>query len=99
MAAGMRSKAKAMGKLPKPNVRASVLDPTPTGDLCRVDQPRSCPYADRDSAQRIGVAGGAVYEGEEFSQAVKRVHATSETVLGPAFVGTRVLGSNERQCN
>ena len=29
MAAGMRSKAKAMGKLPKPNVRASVLDPTP----------------------------------------------------------------------
>ena len=39
-------------------------------DLCGVDQPRPCAYADKYTAAVIGIEGGAVFEGEEFAQAV-----------------------------
>jgi hypothetical protein len=34
--------------------------------LCEFYQQRSCAYADRDTAELIGIEGGAVSEGEEF---------------------------------
>ena len=36
-------------------------------DLCGVDQPGSCAYADKYTAAAIGLEGGAVFEREEFA--------------------------------
>jgi len=68
-------------------------------DLCRGDQPGPRPYADLDTAAHIGVQGGAVPEGEELASAVDGVSGGEEAVLGPAFMGSWLLGSEQRQCN
>ena len=65
-------------------------------DLRRIDQPRPCAHADRDTAVHLSVPGGAVPEREEFAQAVERVCRIAEGVLGPAPVGTRLLGGHQR---
>ena len=68
-------------------------------DLCWGDQPRPRAHADLDTAPHIGVQGGAVSEGEEFAPAVVGVSRCEEAVLGATFVGARLLGSEQRQCN
>ena len=68
-------------------------------DLCRLDQSRPRAYADRDSTAAICIQGGAVSEGQEFAPAVIGIQATKEAVLGSAFMGKRVLGSNKRKCD
>lgn len=55
--------------------------------------------ADLDTAAFVGVQGGAVSEGEEFAPAVDGVSGGEEAVLGPAFMGPRLLVSEQRQCN
>ena len=50
-------------------------------------------------AERVGVARGAVPEGQELDQASAGVLELAETILGPAPVGPRVLGGIERECH
>jgi len=68
-------------------------------DLCWGNQSRSCAHADWDSAAFVGIEGGAVSEGEEFAPDVVGVSGAEEAVLGPASMGSRVLGSDERECD
>ena len=56
-------------------------------DLCRGDQPRSRTLADRDTAACIGIASGAVFEGEEFAQAAGGVRDAEEALLGQHLWG------------
>ncbi len=69
------------------------------GDLCGFDQPRPCAHADRDPAESIGIASGAVPEGKEFAQVVIGVAESEEALLGPASMGEGILGSDERKCD
>ena len=66
-------------------------------DLCRIDQSRPRAYADRHTAPDIVIEGSTVSEREEFSQVVIGVQALKEALLGPAPMGERILGSNERK--
>lgn len=69
------------------------------GDLRGVDQPGSCPYADRDSATVVGIEGGTVFQGQEFAQIVDGVWGLEKAVLGPAFMSEGILGRFERKCD
>ena len=62
-----------------------------------VDQSRPRAYADRDTAASIGVSGGAVPQGEEFAQTSLGISVASQAVLGPASLGSGLLGRDERQ--
>lgn len=68
-------------------------------DLRRSDQPRSCAYADRDTAECIGIESSAVSEGKEFAQITIGISGAKEEILGAASVGKRVLGLIERECD
>ena len=68
-------------------------------DICGFDQSRSRAHADRDTPSAIGIKSRAVLEGEEFASATIRVQAIKEAVLGSAFMGKRILGSNEWECD
>ena len=68
-------------------------------DLCGVDQSRSRAYADWDSATALGIKGGAVSKGKEFASDAIGIQAMKEAVLGSAFMGKRVLDSNEWKCD
>ena len=68
-------------------------------NLRGVDQPRPRAYADQYTAAVIGIEGGAVSEGEEFTPAVVGVQGTEEEVLGPALMGQGLLGCIEWQCD
>jgi hypothetical protein len=78
----------------------AARDSAQQGDayLCGVDQSGPCAYANSDSAVFIGIAGGAIHEGEEFAQAIIGVCAVKEEVLGLALVDARLLGMYEWQC-
>ena len=67
------------------------------GDLCRVNQSGPRAYADRHTAPDIVIEGGTVSEREEFPPVVIGVQALKEALLGPAPMGERILGSNERK--
>jgi hypothetical protein len=67
--------------------------------LCRVDQSRSRAYANRNSPEPIGIESGSILEGEKLSQVTVRVQQVEEALLGAAFVGQRVLGCYEWECN
>ena len=66
-------------------------------DLRGIDQPGSRAHADRDTAAVVGVQSGAIFEGQEFAQAVVGVCKAPQAILGPAPMGARLLGSNERE--
>ena len=68
-------------------------------DLCGVDQPRPRAYADQYTSPVIGIEGGAVSEGEEFTLAVDGVQGAEEEVLGPALMGEGILGCIEWECD
>jgi len=68
-------------------------------DLCGVDQPRPRAYADQHTSAVIGIEGGAVSEGEEFTPVVVGVQGAEEEVLGPALMGQGILGSIEWECD
>ncbi len=68
-------------------------------DLCGGGEPGLCAHADRDTAAHIGIEGGAIPEGEEFAQVACGVSGSEEEILGAAFVGERVLGGVERECD
>ncbi len=68
-------------------------------DSCWGDQSRSCPYADLDPAERVGIESGAILEREEFSQIDVRVCKLEEAILGAASVGKGILGCIEWECN
>ncbi len=66
-------------------------------DPRRSDQSGSRAHAGVDTSQSIGVEGGAVPEGEELAQVALGICLTAEAILGPAFVGARILGCFKRQ--
>ena len=80
-----------------PGVAAGDRAEQGDGDLRGLDQPGSRAHADRDTAADIGIEGGAVSEGEELTQAADGVSDVAEAILGPASVGARLLGGNERE--
>ena len=67
------------------------------GDLRGVGKPRSHPSTDRHCAAALGIEGGAVPEREEFAQVAIRVCESEKEVLGPALVGARILGRDQRE--
>jgi len=67
-------------------------------DPCRVDQPGPCAHAAVDSAELVGLAGGAVSERQEFTPAADGVQKSEEALLGPTPLGPWLLGLHERQC-
>ena len=81
--------------------RAAARDSDEQGDedLCGIDQPGSCAYADQYSATDIGVASGAVSEREEFTPVADGVPGIEKEILGTASVGQRILGSFEWECD
>ncbi len=82
-----------------PRVTARDSEKSGDADLRGIGEPRSRPSSDRDPAADIGVTGGAVFKREEFAQIAIGVSDAEEAVLGSAFVGTRVLGSDQRERN
>ena len=64
----------------------------------RRDQSGPRAHAGVDTSQSVGVEGGAVLEGEKFTQAAVGICLVAEAILGPAFVGAGVLGGFKRQC-
>jgi hypothetical protein len=80
-------------------VAAGDSDEQGDEDLCWINQPGSCAYANRHTAADIGIAGGAVSLGEEFTPAADGVPSITKEVLGSASVGQRVLGSIEWECD
>src|ERR1017187_2176358 len=66
-------------------------------DLRRGDQSGSRAFADLDTAECVGVAGGTVSEGQEFAQAAERICGAEDAVLGPTSVGPGLLGCLERE--
>ena len=47
----------------------------------------------------VGIEGGAVSEGEEFTPVVIGVQGAAKEVLGPALMGEGLLGGLERECD
>src|SRR5580693_3875916 len=45
----------------------------------------------------LSVSSGAVSEGTEFPQVAERVRGTAQALLGPALMGKRILGRQQRQ--
>ena len=84
---------------PLPRVAARDSDQQGNDDLCRVNQPGSYSYADQHSAPIIGIASGAVPEGEEFAPVVVRVQGITKALLGAASMGQGLLGSFEWECD
>ena len=68
-------------------------------DLCRCDQPGPRAHADRNTAADIRIEGGAKFEGKELAQDVVGISEFEEAVLGATFVGERILGSQQRECD
>jgi len=65
--------------------------------LCRLNKPRSCAHADWNSAQSVSIKGGPVSQREGFAQIAVGVFVVEEAILGPAFVGKRLLGGFKRE--
>jgi hypothetical protein len=55
--------------------------------------------ADWDSTTALGIKGGAVSKGKEFTSDAIGFQAIKEAVLGSALMGKRVLGSDEWKCD
>ena len=78
-----------------------------SGDFARVevehscwsDQSRSCAHVDLHSAESVGVSCGTILEGKKFSQINVGVCRVEETILGAAFVGSRLLDCIEWKCD
>jgi hypothetical protein len=66
-------------------------------DLCGVDQSRPRAHAHWNTAAFVSVARSPVPQREEFAQASIGISIASELILGPASLGARVLGGDERQ--
>ena len=81
--------------------RITARDSAKSGDvdLCRLGEPRSHSFSDGDPTAVIGIASGAVLKGQELAQIAVGVSKFAEAVLGSAFMGTRVLGSDQRECD
>lgn len=69
------------------------------GDLRGIDQPRPRTHADWDTAAVIGVACGAVSQGQEFPPALDGVSEFAQSLLGPAPMGPRLLDGDQRECD
>ena len=84
-----------------PMSRVVAGDSAEQGDdhLCRIDKSRSRAYADRNSPQSVGIESGAIFERKKLPQAAVRVQQVEEVLLGSAFVGQRILGCYEWECN
>ena len=80
-------------------VAARDSDEQGDDDLCGINQPGSCTYANQYSSSVISVASGAVSEREEFTPAAVGVSGIAKEILGTASVGQRILGSIEWQCD
>ena len=78
--------------------RVVAGDSAQQGDdsLCRIDQSRSCAYADRNSSQSVGIESGAILEREKLPQASDRVQqveeATGASICGPEDIGLQRVG-------
>ena len=84
-------------RAPVSRVAARDSDEQGDDDLCGIHQPGSCAYANKYSAAAIGFASGAVSEGEEFAQIAVGLSQSTQAILGTTFVGSRLLGIDERQ--
>jgi len=81
--------------------RAAARDSNEQGDddLCGVNQPGSCAYANQYSAADIGIPSCAVSEGEEFASTVVGEQGITKEILGAASMGEGIQGSIAWECD
>ncbi len=81
--------------------RIIARDSEKSGDdnLRGFGEPRSHTSSDWDPAAVISISRGAVLKRQEFAQIIVGISEFADAVLGPAFVGTRILGSDQWECD
>ena len=79
--------------------RIIARDSEKSGDdnLRGFGEPRSHTSSDWDPAAVVGIAGGTVLKGKELAQIIVGISDLAEAVLGPAFVGSWLLGGDQRE--
>ena len=80
-----------------PGVAEGDRDEQRYADSCGIYQPRPCPHADFDPAAAVGLASSSILERKKLAQIALGVRTLEEALLGPAFVGSGVLGSKQRE--
>ncbi len=75
----------------------SVGDGAGTCNSRWLDQSRPRSFACIDPAAPVSVACGTESEGAEFAQTAERVRDIAQALLGPAPMGTGILGCEQRQ--